>query len=89
MEQITLLSAEFSKVIREWLTEEELQKAIELNNSEKYKNCCATHDFCDPNEAMLQAFEKVQGRELNFQSEEDSILVDQAWTKAKENKFYL
>lgn len=53
---------------------------------------CASHEYCDANEYMLEAFEVVTGRELipanAPMSDEDSALVNAAWSRAKQAGFF-
>jgi phosphopantetheinyl transferase (holo-ACP synthase) len=89
------LSNEFSRIINEWLTADEI-KAINKANAED-KEHCATHQYCDPNEAMLQAFETVIGREFVFfdaeipntesQQVKDDLLITIAWNLSRKNNF--
>jgi hypothetical protein len=50
------VAGEFSRVLHEWLTADELAEALRRNASPEYAGCCATHDFCDANMAMQEAF---------------------------------
>jgi hypothetical protein len=69
-----------------------------LNASETDKSICHSHDFCDANMAMDEAFTKVLGRQYVFfndeepetekQNEIDADLINAAWSMAKANKFY-
>ena len=95
------LAVGFSDVLKTWLTTAELQAVNERNADYKaaFKPCCATHEFCDPNEAMLQAFVNVLGREFTFynsdypETEErhrrDEVLWGEAWQAAADAGFYL
>ena len=97
------LSLEFSKIIREWLTPEELVKVNKLNrtNPEALSgSICHTHDFCDANQAMIDAME-LCGIEWIFAPETrdpdyDNVsqskdrqgqMIDRAWNLAKANGF--
>lgn len=63
----------------------------ELNSTEEYKasGVCASHEYCDSNVPMMFAFEGVMGREVDFKSDSDIVLVNAAWTTARLNKFYV
>ena len=51
------VAAEFSRVLRRWLTPAELAMAIRLNKLEPSNSIiCHSHDFCDANMAMYEAF---------------------------------
>lgn len=57
---------------------------IILRNS----NVCASHDFCDANESMIEALAKF-GIELDCESDEQAALINEAWTIAKRNLFWM
>lgn len=100
MNQIEQLAREFSRQLRDSLLEHEMSQVISLNDSEEDKDCCHSHDFCDANMVMDEAFNTVFNRSCIFPSdvEKNPQLADQeiadldlwnkAWSMAKENKFY-
>lgn len=45
---------------------------------------CYSHDYCDANMVMLAAFEDAVGRELNFDSDADLHLWEEAWDLARD-----
>lgn len=49
-------------------------------------SCCASHDFCDPNLAMFDAFSDIYGRDpdLSQPSKTDLNLMNAAWEYAGE-----
>lgn len=51
------LAEQFRTTIQEWLTEEELAEVDRKNATPQYEGCCATHDYCDANEAMHRGME--------------------------------
>ena len=94
---IQSLSAAFNTILHDWLTPEELMQVNKRNSKRKNENYCATHEFCEPNEAMLQAFVLVFNREYVFfnidiegtkeQSYLDDAYFNHAWNLSKKNKF--
>jgi len=48
--EIQSVSDRFSRILNRWLTDEELTKINEQNIKEP--QYCATHEYCDPNEAI-------------------------------------
>ncbi len=98
-DKINELSKEFSRVINEWCTPDQLAEIIRRNASSEYKeiNCCATHDFYDSNMAMDEAFTKVFAREFTFWNDEepetekqnsiDIYYFNAAWDLSKANNF--
>jgi len=84
------LAAEFSTILHEWLNKDQVEDINRKNASPEYKDgCCATHDYCDPNEAMIQAFEKVIGRKINMQQQSDINLINIAWNVARAQEFVI
>jgi hypothetical protein len=59
--QVATVAAMFSTVLREWLTAEQMTVVVERNT--EYENVthgiCASHDFCDANMAMAEAFHRL------------------------------
>lgn len=82
---ITKVANEFSKVLHEWLTDDEMKEVIKRNEDDMM--CCASHDFCDANMAMDEAFTKVFNREFDMESDHDNKIWNDAWTAAKQNQF--
>lgn len=89
------IAAHFSRVLREWLTSLEMSKVITRNRRERIKGVCHTHDFCDANMAMDEAFKRVLGRGMYLidegatdeQKEADTDLWNAAWNIAKQAQF--
>lgn len=69
------LSSEFSRILREWLSPDELAEINRRNSTPEYSGCCASHDFCDPNQAMVEALE-VFGLDFHPRL---CDLVNEAW----------
>lgn len=85
-----LLAQAFAEKLGEALTHAQWLEMEKRNRSEEYVrlNMCASHDFCDANEVMLEAFVAVLDREPEFltddnPSETDSDLWNEAWTLAR------
>lgn len=53
--------------------------AVARNRAEGDPNVCHTHDFCDANMVMAEAFKAVTGREVEVDSDEDCALWSTAW----------
>lgn len=97
-ETVAELASRFSAIIRDWLSPQELA-AVRLNDPSS--QCCATHDFCDPNQAMLYAWEGCFGRgdvpafileqddtdECYAVVNRDDQLVNAAWLLSRERGF--
>lgn len=97
------LARSFADHLRDYLDTKELDAAIRLNEVDPDAasgKVCHTHDFCDANMAMFDAFKATVGRAL-FMSwdveagrctqadcDADLTLCNEAWTMAKANRFY-
>lgn len=80
------LADNFSRIIRDWLLPEEMTHVL-IRNRTNSPNVCATHDFCDANMAMEEAFVYVTGRVPNLRSEADAAAWNVAWLRAKNAEF--
>jgi len=84
MSRIQKAAIKFSEMINRWLTEEELKTVIERNKENKNSGtCCATHDFCDANEAMIEALDQF----CQLTDEEHINIWNGAWDLAKGHNF--
>jgi hypothetical protein len=86
--QIETIAKEFGKNLVECLDDHEMQSIIQLNTTTDYSDCCATHNYCDANMPMDEAFTKVVGREIDLQSQEDILIWNMAWKHARDNDFF-
>lgn len=50
-------------------------------------NVCASHDHCDANMPMSEAFAEVMGREIDLQNQDEIALWNEAWRIAKAEGF--
>jgi hypothetical protein len=85
------LARAFATVLREWLTADEMAQVIEGNKTAPEGVCCS-HDFCDANMAMDEAFTRVTGRtyplgEEGPQQKADNALWNEAWDIAIATEF--
>lgn len=89
--QVERIAREFSRVLREWITDEQMQEVIRRNKAETDTRICHSHDFCDANMAMDAAFRDLgmdpfEGGE--HISEATCELWGAAWDVAKSAEFY-
>lgn len=91
------LAVAFSDVLKEWLKPDEMKEVIRLNTTDDdYREECASHNYCDANMAMAEAFKKLIGREFDIYLTQaadpymgnDIALFNIAWQIARDNKFY-
>ncbi len=83
--EVALLARQFADVLHEWLTPAEFAEMQRRNRTSKYDSACASHDFCDANIAMEDAFKRAFGREPNLENNGDIDLWNEAWDVAKKN----
>jgi hypothetical protein len=81
------LARRFGAVLQSWLTSAE-RREILARNARGAPRVCHSHDFCDANMAMDQAFRDVFGRPFNHHSDEDIAIFNVAWDRAKAAGFY-
>lgn len=83
------LANEFIKVLNEWLTAKQIEAINTTNKTPEYKNtgACASHEFCDPNQAMIDAWVNITGQELPLPKSKALSLVNEAWLIAKTKQF--
>lgn len=91
--KIQNLAMEFSSVLREWLSEEEMLMVLARNARENDPLICHSHDFCDANMAMDEAARNLGFKEIydHGESEEEVVRAcvfwSAAWAKAKASGF--
>lgn len=84
------LAREFCALLREWIGPEKLALAAKRNEKhvkDGRPQVCASHDFCDANQAILDAFERAEDREAGVIA--DAPEMDRAWNAAKRAAFKL
>lgn len=84
------LARKFAEIICATLTGEELAEVCRLNATPEYADCCATHDFCDANMPMLEAYSVVSCTpedDVDVTSDEVIDIMSRAWDLAKAAEF--
>lgn len=82
------IAREFSSRLLKQIGAANLKSVIIGNKLHVCDNVCASHEYCDANMPMSEAFQVVTGHEIDCQSEEDAALWSDAWDVAKKNRFY-
>jgi len=80
-----IVAARFARWLRENLTPAEFDLVRERNRDDAdvaRGMCCHSHDFCDANMGMLDAFKATYGRELDAGEEADAERMNRAWSLA-------
>jgi hypothetical protein len=79
--QTAALAAEFVARLRAELSPAHFAEMQNLNSTAD-DGICHSHDYCDANMTMADAFEQVVGREIDLQSDDDRALWSAAWRHA-------
>lgn len=84
------LSDTFRRIMAQDLSPQELVEIDALNVEYRQKHprlsICASHDFIDSNQVMLDALEEL-GIEWDASDQESNDLINEAWTLAKTQGF--
>lgn len=78
-----LAAIRLAETLRSWLTPAEMALVNERNATSEYQNCCASHDFCDANEAMFEAMDQF----CQLSDEDHMNIHNGAWDMAKKANF--
>lgn len=81
------LAAAFIECIREVMEDDELREIDRRNAAEEDRLVCHTHDFCDANVYMEEAFSRTFHYAPDVSSEEDAAVWNDAWNLAIEWRF--
>lgn len=79
------LSRKFAELIFAEISEGERQAIL---SHPKEDMCCITHDFMDPNQVMLDAYEELTGVEADVGDDDILHLFNTAWTLARVNDWW-
>jgi hypothetical protein len=81
----SLIAERFAEVLRNWLSAEEWEQMKVRNqfDSRYSGGACASHDFCDANMAMQEAFESVMEHICDGDNEVDCVIWNTAWELAR------
>ena len=89
-DQVDKIAARFAEVLRSWLNEREFKEMVRKNTTPAYGYpICASHDYCDANMAMMEAFESVVGHNIiphgdGEITEENMKIWADAWDRARD-----
>lgn len=87
-QEISYLANRFCETLHAWLGKKKMAQVVKLNKRERSKGICHSHDFCDANQAMLDAAAEL-GIEIGDAGEnakQTKIWVG-AWNLAKDREF--
>jgi hypothetical protein len=88
IEIINNVAGEFSHILKDWIGTVFIAEVNRRNRRSDYEGCCASHDFCDANMAMLKAFEDITGQEYDSDDGYQTSLMNEAWDLAKVSDYY-
>lgn len=77
------LSVAFLDILEEWLNPEERKRVAIANSTEKDPAICHTHDVCDPNQAMIDAWAKLGCGEIDCRNDAHTARMSEAWRDTK------
>lgn len=94
------ISVVYSRIIREWLSEDEMNTVLSTYRDESY-GYVREDDFCDSNQALIDAWAEVYGGDSLFvysddedvylntkETEANMAIVDEARAIARKQQFY-
>lgn len=89
IKQKIALAREFGSLIQGEFTCRQFREMVYANKRELEDSVvCHTHDYCDANMVMLEAFQTVFQREPDMESDDDLELWNDAWAIAKAADFF-
>lgn len=69
------LAGAFAALMKRDLTAAEFAEMRQRNTTERYGDgVCASHDFCDANMVMLEAFQTLFGRDPDMDSDAGAVI---------------
>lgn len=80
------LRDDFIKEVQIRCTDSELRQIDILNNDEKDPYICHSHDFCDSNQAIIDAL-SIQGIEFDSSNRHQQDVLEMVWDNAKKMGF--
>jgi hypothetical protein len=79
---IAIIGDEFARILRSWATDEQFEKMKQDNAAETSPSICHSHDFCDANQAMIDAMNQF-GLPCPTDKEPIHELINTIWDYAK------
>jgi hypothetical protein len=83
-----ILARRFSAILKTWLTKKQMRTIIQRNVADPDPKVCHSHDYCDPNEAMIEALDSM-GIRYRAGNTRVGSLIDRAWSLAKQEEFWI
>lgn len=79
------LSRKFAELVFAELADSEREAILAHPKDDE---CCITHDFMDPNQLILDAYEELTGEEADVGDDDTLHLFNTAWTLARDNDWW-
>lgn len=80
------VATEFTKVLKGWLTPAEWKEMVKTNTTPEYQHgACASHNYCDANEAMMAAFDEFKVPYPADEHPDSFTLWNEAWELARKS----
>lgn len=76
------LGLEFTKLLIEEIGRDNVETAREENGSGVCPLSCYTHEFCDANVVMSNAFLNILGHDVDAENQDDVDLWNASWEKS-------
>ena len=90
LDDAPIIALQFARMLTELLGPHTMRAIVERNASEPHPDVCHSHDYCDANMVMMDAF-RALGFDCSSDPEEDSgigFVWDESWAIAKYAQFY-
>lgn len=76
------VASKFCELLRAQIGDAGVREAARRNKAEKSPDVCHSHDFCDANMVMADAFELVMKTVFDPQDQAQATLFNKAWDLA-------
>lgn len=87
-DKVEPLAREFSAVLKDWLEPHEFERMVADTIARPMHLACYSHNYCDANMAMVEAWEKVFGQPTDIDSDEECKIWGEAWGMAIKRGFF-
>lgn len=81
------LAAAFLIEMRKALPKKTLKEIDKRNKGEQNQLLCHSHDFCDPNQVMIDAWESLSSTAFSLRNTKHLVVVNRAWDLTKSEGF--
>lgn len=82
-----LLARRFAELLRDTLSEREVDEVVIRNKAEATPGVCHSHDFLDANSVMMEAWVRTAGRAMDSNDDAQAAAWSAAWALAAKGEF--